>query len=205
MKPAPTILLVDDHRLVMDGLRGLLEGHGLTVVGTASNGAEALELAHAVRPDLVLLDVHMPGPSGLDVGAQLKAELPSIRIVILSMHNSASLVRQVKQLGLDGYLLKNVGAQELLTALHAVLAGVPWFPGLGDADRTQRDDPGDQLTTREMEVLRCIAQGASNKGISDQLGITPRTVETHRKNINQKLGTTKVSELVHVAQRLGLV
>ncbi|MBP6390879.1 MAG: response regulator transcription factor [Flavobacteriales bacterium] len=205
MKQSPTILLVDDHRLVMDGLRAVLEGHGMKVVGTASHGAEALAIARRAHPDLVLLDVHMPGPSGLEVGVQLKAERPDIRVVILSMHNSAALVRQVKQRGLDGYLLKNVSAEELLTALHAVLGGALWFPGLEEADRSQRDDPAQQLTPREMEVLRCIAQGASNQDMSDQLGITPRTVETHRKNLNQKLGTTKVSDLVHVAQRLGLV
>ncbi len=209
MNPSPArravrILLADDHRLLLDSLCLLLQGDGFHVVGTAERGEQAVHLARMKAPDLVLLDVHMPGLSGLDAGRQLLADHPGIRVVLLSMHNSAALVRRVKGLGFHGYLIKNASAIELCTALRLVADGGSWFP-LADDNAAAGQEPGTSLLTmREMEVLRCIAQGRSSSEMAQLLGIALRTVETHRKNINSKLGTNKVSDLVLAAQRMGL-
>ncbi len=204
MKTTMRILLADDHQLVLDGVHALLKSAGFEVVGTANNGDEVARLARSLRPDLALLDVHMPGANGLDVGRSLKSEYPGIRVVILTMHNSRSLMQQVKGAGLDGFLVKNTSGKELLHALHVVASGGQWFPALEESDDSANPDAADLLTLREREVLACIANGLTSAQMVDQLFISLRTVETHRKNINQKLGTHMVSDLVHVAQRLGL-
>ena len=198
------IVLADDHQLVLDGVHALLESGGFEVVGKAKNGEEVMELTKALSPDLVLLDVHMPGANGVDVGRQLKKEFQGIKVIILTMHNSQSLMQQVKGAGLDGFLVKNTSGRELLGALRKVADGGQWFPALEGSNGAAELDRASLLTTREREVLMHIAKGLTSAQIEAALFISLRTVETHRKNINQKLGTHMISDLVMVAQRLGL-
>lgn len=198
------ILLADDHRLVVESLRAFLENHGAVVVGLAADGLEAKTLTRLHRPDLLLVDMHMPGFSGLEVGRALKQEFPTLRVILLSMHNSPALVRQAKSAGFDGYLVKNTGVHDLLQILRHIHLGGIWFPQDRQLELPS-DDPAQQLTPREIEVLRCIAQGTSSTAMAIELSISLRTVETHRKNIIQKMGTKKVSDLVQLAQRLGLI
>lgn len=198
-----TVLLADDHQLFMQGLAGLLLQAGYRIAGTATNGAEAETLARAHKPAIALLDLHMPPPNGLELGALLKQQGLVRAALIVTMHHSPSLVRRVKAMGLDGYLLKNAGAEELLAALASVREGRPWFPPASPGRPMATDAP--ELTARELEVLRGVAQGLTSAQLAERLGIALRTVDTHRKNISSKLGTSQVSEWVLRAQGLGLV
>jgi DNA-binding NarL/FixJ family response regulator len=200
---APTVLLADDHQLFLQGLAGLLQQGGYRIAGMATTGAEAEALARRHRPDIALLDLHMPPPNGLELGARLKQEALVQGVLIVTMHHSPSLLRRVKALGLDGYLLKNTGAEELLAALASVRAGGTWFPAMPASERVAHG--GSELTARELDVLRGVAQGLTSAQLAERLGIALRTVDTHRKNISSKLGTSQVSEWVVRAQRLGLV
>lgn len=201
----PTVLLADDHQLFLQSLAHLLEHRGgYRVAGMATSGTGALALARTHRPDIALLDLHMPPPNGLELGGTLRGTGLARKVVLITMHHSASLERRVKALGLDGYLLKNTGADELLGAMRTVLDGGQWFP-LAAARTLGLPDDRPELTARELDVLRGIAMGHTSARVAEDLGIALRTVETHRKNINQKLATNKVSDLVQVAQRMGLV
>lgn len=200
-----TILLADDHQLVLECIHNLLLGDGFNVVATANDGDYAVELARMHKPRLALLDIHMPGRNGMDAGRILKNEVPGIGVLILTMHNSPALVAQVKGAGLDGFLVKNAFAHELLEALRHVAKGGTWFPAITQNNEVNEQDPAFSLTLRERDILRCIAKGFSSAEIADRLYISLRTVETHRKNINHKLGTHMISDMVHVAQRLGLI
>ncbi len=203
--PVHRIFLADDHRIVLDGLEIILSSDpGFLVVGKATNGQDALDLGRDLNPDLVLLDLHMPGLTGLEVGEKLKQERPGIRVVLLTMHTGNAVVHQVRAAGLDGCLMKNIAAGELRSALYHVLDGRSWFPSR-ETNGNGIPKTSDLLTPRETELLRWIVMGSSNIQTSERMGITVRTVETHRKNIIQKLGTSKVSDLVRIAQALGLV
>jgi len=204
MSAPTTIVIADDHQLFIDGLGGILESDGaFRVVGTATSGATALALVHLHRPALALLDIHMPPPNGLDLGRAIKQLPAPPKVAILSMNQSPSLTQRIKGLGLDGFLVKNTGSAELRIALLHIAAGGKWFPRMTNMQPIDEEDI--TLTVREHEVLRGIALGQSSQSMAEQLSISVRTVETHRKNINQKLGTTKVSELLVAAQRRGWV
>ena len=195
------VLVVDDHAVVREGIRHILEGEpGFAVVAEAANGAEALRLAESERPDVVVLDVTMPGESGLRVAPRLIAAVPEARVLFLSMHDNPEYVREGARAGAHGYILKDSAAAELRAAVRAVHAGDTYFsapsrpadPGEGS------DTPGaalDVLTGREREVLAGIARGLTNKEIAAQLGISHRTVETHRESLMRKLGIRTVAGL----------
>src|SRR3954453_1952926 len=208
------ILLVDDHAMLRDGVRMVLEAHpGFEVVGTADNGVEAVELAHSLRPDIAVLDVAMPELNGLDATREIRACCPDTEIVILSMHEGEDYLREALRAGAAGYVLKRAAAKELVGAIQAVQRGESYLdPALTrtlisdyvkKVDRT--DLPADALTERELEVLRLVAEGLTNRQIALKLNISIKTVQSHRANLMDKLDLHDRTELVRYAIRRGLI
>lgn len=216
--PPIRVLVVDDHAVVREGIRHVLAGEpGFEVVGEAANGEQALALASAERPDVIVLDVTMPGESGLRVAPKLRAAVPETRVLIMSMHENAEYVREGVRAGASGYLLKDSAAAELRLAVRAVHAGGTYFsthaalglsgapvPGAATSAAPPAPDaaepepappPADGLTARERDVLDGIARGLTNKEIAAELGISHRTVETHRESLMRKLGIRTVAGL----------
>jgi DNA-binding NarL/FixJ family response regulator len=209
------VLVADDHAIVRTGIRHVLEGEpGFEVVGEASNGAEAIELALALKPDVAVLDISMPGISGLQAAAELRRGSPETRVLILSMHDNAEYVLESLRAGVHGYLLKGTAAAELGDAIRAVCRGESFFSQpvarrLGAVVRGELGDapPGAlaQLTSRERQVLIGVAQGHTNKEIALELGISHRTVESHRESLMRKLGVFTVAGLTKIALEEGLL
>jgi DNA-binding NarL/FixJ family response regulator len=207
--PPIRVLVVDDHAVVREGIRHVLAGEpGFEVVGEAANGEQALALARSQRPDVVVLDVTMPGESGLRVAPKLRAAVPGARVLIMSMHENAEYVREGVRAGASGYLLKDSAAAELRLAVRAVHAGGTYFSthaalGLSGAvvpaPAAEPELPAlasaDGLTARERDVLGGIARGLTNKEIAAELGISHRTVETHRESLMRKLNIRTVAGL----------
>ena len=208
------VLLADDHTLVRAGIRSLLEGlENVEVVGEAGDGQEAVRLAESLRPDVVLLDVGMPGLNGLDVAARLVTQDASIRVLILSMHTSEEYVLRALRAGCAGYLLKGSAVAELAIAVRAVARGETYLsPAVSKHvmdDYVRRTggatDPIDALTPRQREVLQLVAEGNTSKDIADRLGLSFKTVEAHRAQIMERLDIHDLAGLVLFAVRVGLV
>lgn len=210
------VLIVDDHAVVREGLRAVLDGHSdFTVVAEADTGAGALTSIGEHQPDIAVLDVSLPDRSGLDVAQTIRQRFPGTRVLILSVYDDAEYVRRAVQVGAGGYLLKDSSPQELREAIRAVHRGASVFGApvaqhlsTALADGQPRSDHAaalDQLTPREREVLRLIATGLTNKEAGARLGISPRTVETHRENVLRKLGVRSVAELTKLAIRAGVI
>lgn len=208
------ILLADDHTLVRAGLRALVESiDGAEVVGESGEGRETLELIGTLRPDVVLLDIGMPGLNGLEVARRAAEASPRTRVIILSMHAEASYVRQALQAGVAGYLLKGAAVAELPLALASVMRGETYLTPrvsrtvvegmLGDA--APGADPLAGLTQRQREILQLIAEGRSTKEIAGILDVSVKTVETHRARLMERLGIHDVAGLVRFAIKAGLV
>ncbi|HZG67246.1 MAG TPA: response regulator transcription factor [Herpetosiphonaceae bacterium] len=208
------ILLADDHAMLRDGVRMVLEAHpGFEVVGTADNGAEAVALAHSLQPDIAVLDVAMPELNGLDATREIRACCPETEIVILSMHEGEDYLREALRAGAAGYVLKRAAAKELVGAIQAVQRGESYLdPALTrtlisdyvrKVDRT--DLPADALTERELEVLKLVAEGFTNRQIAARLDISIKTVQSHRANLMDKLDLHDRTELVRYAIRRGLI
>jgi DNA-binding NarL/FixJ family response regulator len=213
MKPI-RVLLADDHTLVRAGIRGLLAGlQDIEVAGEAGDGQEALRMSDSLRPDVVLLDVGMPGLNGLEVAGRLATLDASIRVVILSMHVSEEYVLRALRAGCAGYLLKASAVSELEVAIRAVTRGETYLspavsrPVVDDYVRRTggATDPLEALTPRQREVLQLVAEGNSTKEIAQRLGLSPKTVETHRAQLMERLGVHEVSGLVRFAVRVGLI
>jgi DNA-binding NarL/FixJ family response regulator len=213
--PPIRVLVADDHTIVRSGIRHVLESEpGFTVVAEASTGGEALELASSLHPDVVVLDISMPGDSGLRVAAELRRRVPETHVLILSMHDNTEYVLESLRAGAHGYLLKDTAATELRDAIRAVRRGESFFsPAIagrlsavvrGDAAESSAGALG-QLTARERQVLVGVAQGHTNREIATQLGISHRTVETHRESLMRKLGVRTVAGLTRLALEAGLV
>ena len=211
-----TVALADDHRVVRDGLRLVLQADAeLEVVGEAGDGRAAVELVERVSPDVLVLDLMMPGLGGIEVLRQVTRRSPKTRVVVLSMHADESYVVQALGQGAAAYVLKDASATELLHAVHAVRTGRRYLsPPLSEAavDRYVRraaaggaPDPYERLTAREREVLHLTAEGLSSTAIADRLGISSRTAETHRANVMAKLGLHNRADLVRYAMARGLV
>ena len=209
------VLVADDHAIVRTGIRHVLESEpGFVVVAEASTGPEVLELAESLRPDVAVLDISMPGASGLHIAAELRRRTPETQVLILSMHDNTEYVLESLRAGVHGYLLKDTAATELRGAIRAVRRGESFFSPpiagrlsavLRGEGRASASGALAQLTSRERQVLLGIAQGHTNREIGAQLGISPRTVESHRENLMRKLGVRTVAGLTRLALEAGLV
>jgi len=215
------VLLVDDHDIVRDGLRQVLQADGgFDVVGEAGNAVRAMEVALRERPDVVLLDITMPGESGLVVLQRLRSQLPDSRVLVLSVHDDAEYVMESVRAGAHGYLRKDTTPADLRSAVRAVHAGDAYFSPVvarrisemlrtGTANPSAAPSPSlpspDVLTNREREVLTLIARGLLNKEIGVQLGISVRTVEAHRDAVTRKLGIRSAAGLTRFAITHGLL
>ncbi len=207
------VLLADDHRMVREGLRAVLERAGAEVVGEASTGHEALAEARRLLPDVVVMDIGMPELNGIDATKRLVAEFPQLKVVGLSMNADRRYVMAMLEAGAAGYLLKNSASEELLTALSAVGRGETYLsPAVAGGvvaraihgDATSRAGEERPLSVREREVLQLVAEGKSSKEISHILQIAVPTVETHRRQIVEKLNLRTIAELTKYAIREGL-
>ncbi|MFJ1468850.1 MULTISPECIES: response regulator [Massilia] len=200
------IMLVDDHPLVRDGLRARLEAVShFRVVAEADSGAEALALAGSTRIDLVLMDITMRDGSGIEATARLYANYPDIAVLILSMHDKLEYVTQAMQAGARGYVLKDAPGKDIVLAIDTVVAGGIYYSAAVARQLARPAAQDNQLTSREQEVLRHIANGESNKQIAKALDLSVRTVETHRLNIKRKLGIEGQAELIKFAVQHGRV
>ncbi len=221
--PPIRVVLVDDHGIVREGLRQVLTSDGaFDVVGEASNGEQALEVAARVHPDVILLDITMPGDSGLVVAQKLRARVPNARVLMLSVHDDAEYVLESVRAGAHGYLRKDTTPGDLRAAVRAVHGGDAWFSPavakrLTEVLRSERAPVAapppvptaptsvDVLTNREREVLTLVAKGLLNKEIAAQLGISVRTVEAHRDSMVRKLGIRSAAGLTRYALEQGLL
>jgi two-component system response regulator NreC len=204
MADATRIVLADDHAVVRSGLRFVLEAEdGLEVIAEAGTVEETLRKVRAIRPDVLVLDLNMGTESSLDRIPQLLADAPRTAIVVLTMQNEPAFARQALQAGAAAYVLKEAADDELVEAVRAAAAGGTYLnPALGArlaAEPPAPDGPPDDLTEREVDVLRLIALGNTNQEIADQLYLSVRTVESHRAHIQRKLGRTTRAELVRYA------
>lgn len=209
------VVIADDHAVVRQGIRGVLEEvEGLEVVAEAADGDEALALTQEHEPDLVVLDVSMPGKTGLEVAKELRDAGSDVRVLVLSMHDDPEYVLEAVRAGADGYVLKDVSPAELRSAVGALREGREYFSarvthqlsvGLREEiEREQRRSRLDSLTPREVEVLVLVARGKTNRGIAEELGISPRTVETHRERVMAKLRIRTVAGLTRFVVEHGL-
>lgn len=200
------IVIADDHPLVRDGLKAHLEAAGrLRVVAEADNGRQALELALALAPDLILADVNMDEINGIELAQRLRESAPQVKTLILSMHGDPEYVAAAVAAGARGYVLKGAPTQCILAAVDAVLAGGTYFTTPMSKAVSRPAAADDTLTERESQVLVLLAQGDSNKRIAQKLGIGTRTVETHRLSLRRKLGIATPAGLVKYALELGLI
>jgi DNA-binding NarL/FixJ family response regulator len=202
-----SVLLVDDHSLVRRGFRRILEDEpGITVVGEAGDGAEAVKLADELHPKVIVMDCAMPGMNGLDATRQILARHPQALVLMLSMHPEETLVRQALDAGARGYVLKNAVDLELGAAIRRVVAGETVLDSqLKRPETVLRGKRSAALTPRELEVLQMIVEGKSNKEIAAVLDLSVNTVAVHRANMMDALGMHKTAELVVYAIRNGLV
>jgi len=201
------ILLADDHELVRQGLRTLIEHQsGWQVCGEATTGREAVTKAGELKPDIVVMDFTMPELNGMEATRQIRAALPRTQVLLLTMHESEELVRDVLAAGARGYVLKSDAGRALVDALTALAEQKPYFTSKisalvleGYLNPITRENPA--LTPREREIVQLVAEGRSTKELADRLGISPKTAETHRTNIMRKLNLHSVSEVVRYAIR----
>lgn len=210
-----TVVLADDHRIVREGLHALLRVEpGLTVLGEAGDGLEAIEMVKKLSPDVVVLDLMMPGLNGLEAARQIRKERPQTGIVILSMYDDEGFVLEALANGSSGYVLKDAGSADLARAVREVAAGHRYLsPSLSDRaiEAYQRLghagtlDKYDTLTTREREVLQLSVEGHTNSEIATRLGISVRTAETHRSRVMHKLGVHTQTDLIRYALRRGII
>jgi DNA-binding NarL/FixJ family response regulator len=210
------ILLADDHNIMRRGLRLLLERQpGFEVVGEAADGRQAVERAEATKPDVAVLDIAMPNMSGIEAAQRIRGLLPQAAIIILSMHSDEGYVLRALKVGAKGYLLKDSAENDLIEAIRAVSGGKAFFsPEISkilvedyvrDMRKRGAEDSYELLTSREREILQLLAEGKSNKDIATSLNLSLYTVETHRRNLQDKLNLHSVAELILYAVRKGII
>ena len=205
------VVIADDHGIVRSGLRLLLEQQpDIEVVGEAADGAEARDLAIAERPDLAILDVKMPKLTGLQATREIREQAPDVAVLILSMHDDERYLFEALKAGASGYVLKRQADEDLLDAVRAVQRGEPFLTP--DAQRAlikdvleRGPDQADELTPREQEVVKLVAEAHTNREIAEILHLSEKTVESHRANAMRKLGMRDRVELVRYAVRRGLI
>ena len=199
-----TVLVADDHTIVREGLVSLLKEHDFDVVGALGDGQALLDAARRLRPDVVVTDLSMPGPSGLDVLTRLKAEGIDSKVIVLTMHHDGELATRAMRAGASGFLLKQSAGEELLTAMHQALEGRMYLTPALTKEVIERmaapaEESEPQLTTRQLDVLRLILEGRRMKEIAASLHLSARTVETHKYQMMQVLGVASTAELVKYA------
>jgi DNA-binding NarL/FixJ family response regulator len=210
------VVLADDHRLMRSGLRLVIEQHPeFTVVGEADDGRQAVAMAGALKPDVMVLDIGMPNLNGIEAARQIAQENPAIAIVMLSMHSDEGYVLRALKAGARAYLLKDSAEEDLTRAIEAVRDGKSFFsPAVSQVllqdymrklQRAGAEDSYDLLTGREREILQLVAEGKSSKEAAGLLNLSTYTVETHRANIMQKLNLKGIPELILYAVRKGLI
>jgi two-component system, NarL family, response regulator NreC len=208
-----TVVIADDHEIVRRGLRGIIEGEGCRIVGEASDGLTAAQLADKFKPHVLVLDLNMPRLHGIEVLRQTKTNSPQTRVIVLSMHNDEPYVIEALRAGAMAYILKGSESQEIVRALKEVMAGRRYLsPTLSEwaidalaAKPADETDPLYSLTPRERLVIQLAAEGHTNNEIAEKLFISPRTAETHRTNLLRKLGLQNQTDLVRFAIRKGLI
>ena len=203
------VLLADDHVIVCQSLKAVLEREGFQVVGEAADGREAVRLARALRPDVAVLDVSMPLLNGLDAAREIQKACPRTRTILLTMHGEDTYVLQALQMGIRGYVLKSQAVTDLVRAVREVSRGAMYLsPGVSaavvEAYRTKKD-LRDPLTPRERTVLQLVAEGKTTKEVASLLGVSVKTAEYHRNSVMQKLGIHETASLVRYAIRRGLI
>lgn len=210
------VLLADDHQVFREGIRLLLEKvSDMEVVGEAENGSEAVSKAGQLLPDVVLMDITMPELNGLEATRQIKQAYPQVKVLILTMHETDQYLSEMLEVGASGYVVKTTSSRELLAAIRAVQQGdVYLYPSIARmlvGDYLQRVKSGEEktsyngLTPREREILRYIAEDRQNREIANMLGISVRTVQTHRTNLMEKLGAHDRTQLVKYAIQKGII
>jgi DNA-binding NarL/FixJ family response regulator len=211
-----TVLLADDHQVLREALRFLLEAQpDFHIIAETGDGLEAVALVEKHRPDVLLVDMMMPGLNGLEVARRAKRLFPAGKVIVLSMYDAENYVVEALAAGVDAYVLKQSSSQELLAAIRQVMAGGVYLsPSLNEravqayirqAHDARRADPFDLLSDREREVLQLAAEGLSNPQIAERLSLSPRTVEMHRFHLMRKLGLKTQTDLVKYAVRRGIV
>ena len=208
------ILIADDHKIIRDGLRTLIDREAdMEVVGEAETGRHAIKITKQHHPDIVIMDITMPDLNGIDATRQILSEIKDVRVIALSMHSDKHFVEQMLRAGVSGYLLKDCAFEELNRAVHTVASGRVYLcsevagdvvHGFLDQMKRDKNPSAAELTLREREVLQLIAEGHTTRTVSERLNISTKTVETHRKNIMEKLETTSIAELTKIALREGL-
>ena len=207
------ILIVDDHAVLRDGIRALLGLHDdIEVVGEASEGKEAVGKAQELMPDVVIMDIAMPGMDGLEATRRLRKKYPKMKVLVLTQHDNKEYILSVIKAGASGYVPKRALGSELVSAIRAVQEGDSFlYPSAAAAliedylQQTKDEDPYDQLTAREREIFKLIAEGHTSREIADMLFLSLRTVQGHRLKILEKLNLHNRTELIKFAMRKGLV
>jgi DNA-binding NarL/FixJ family response regulator len=209
------VLLVDDHAILREGLRMVLDAQsGITVVGEAGDGRQALEMVQNLQPDVVVMDIAMPNMNGAEATRQIKRRFPRIRVVVLTMHENQHYLAQIVNAGATACVLKRSAGTELVTAVRAAARGESYFsPTMAsmmlDVYRKRLMEEGSDelalLTEREREVLQLVAEGKTSQAIADQLFVSIKTVQTHRMHIMEKLDAHDRTDLVRHAIRLGVI
>lgn len=205
------VLLTDDHQIIIDGLKSLLKNQEeIKVSAEANNGREAIRILGLIAIDVLLMDIDMPVMNGIEALKEITNQFPEVKVIILSMHNEAGMIKNLIGLGAKGYLLKSCSQEELVEAIRKVASGQSYFsadvtlsllkPSFADPGKTN-----ELLTDRETEILKLIAAGFSNKEIGDQLFISHRTVDTHRTNLMKKLDVGNIAGLISYAIKNGIV
>jgi DNA-binding NarL/FixJ family response regulator len=205
------LLVADDHEVIRNGVRSLLEAQpGWQVMAEASNGREAVEKANRLKPDVAVLDIGMPSLNGLEAARQILRNDPHVKIVILTMHESENLIREVLKVGARGYVSKADAIRDLVTAIKAVRRGLTFFTAKvgevvleGYLGKTGATDS--RLTPRQREIIQLLAEGQSSKEIAVTLGLSVKTAETHRTNIMRRLNCHSISEIVRYAVRNNII
>jgi two-component system response regulator NreC len=208
------ILLVDDHQIIIDGLKSLLKNsEEIIVAGEANNGRDALRLLELADIDVMLIDIDMPVMNGIDTLKEIRRRGKEVKVIILSMHQEAGMIKSLMNLGANGYLLKSSSQEEVIDAIQKVATGKSYFSAevtysLLNKDQNMYRDSSPQielLTDRESEIVQLIAEGFSNKEIGNKLFISHRTVDTHRTNIMKKLNVSNIAGLISYAIKNGIV
>ena len=205
-----SVLLADDHVLVRQGLKSLLDRENFQVIAEASDGQEVIRLAEAHHPDIAIMDISMPTLNGIDAARELARSCPKTRVILLTQHEEEQYLHEALEVGVRGYILKNQVVNDLVHAIRQVSRGGFYLsPGVSqavvEAYRSKSERPSDPLSLRERQVLQLIAEGKSTKDVASLLGISVKTAESHRTRLMQKLDIHETASLVRYAIRRGLI